>query len=87
MGWNAKAHGPFGAPGFYVVIDGDTHSTVFSALQFLGLGHDRVRRVVTDDQGAFGPTRRHPPRMAGSATEMKIDPAPHSLRRIFLWMQ
>src|SRR5690606_36439802 len=31
------------------------HTTVFSALQFLGFGHDRVVRVATDDQGCILP--------------------------------
>jgi glutamate/tyrosine decarboxylase-like PLP-dependent enzyme len=29
----------------------DAHTTVFSALQFLGFGHERVTRVATDGQG------------------------------------
>jgi glutamate/tyrosine decarboxylase-like PLP-dependent enzyme len=50
-GWNADADGLFGAPPVNVMIGDDAHTTVFSALQFLGLGHDRVIRVKTDDQG------------------------------------
>jgi glutamate/tyrosine decarboxylase-like PLP-dependent enzyme len=34
-----------------VLIGDDAHTTVFSALQFLGLGHDRVTRIATDDRG------------------------------------
>jgi glutamate/tyrosine decarboxylase-like PLP-dependent enzyme len=34
-----------------VLIGDDAHTSVFSALQFLGLGHDRVIRVATDAQG------------------------------------
>ena len=51
LGHDPDAQGLFGAPPIEVVIGDDAHSTVFSALQFLGLGHDRVRRVATDDQG------------------------------------
>jgi glutamate/tyrosine decarboxylase-like PLP-dependent enzyme len=50
-GWNADADGLFGAPPITVLIGDDAHTTVFSALQFLGLGHDRVVRVATDAQG------------------------------------
>ena len=37
------------------MIGDDAHSTVFSALQFLGLGHDRVKRVAADAQGRMDP--------------------------------
>jgi glutamate/tyrosine decarboxylase-like PLP-dependent enzyme len=51
VGWNVEADGLFGAPSLQVVIGDDAHTSVFSALQFLGLGHDRVIRVATDDAG------------------------------------
>ena len=51
VGWNADADGLFGAPPISVLIGDDAHTTVFSALQFLGLGHDRVIRIATDAQG------------------------------------
>jgi glutamate/tyrosine decarboxylase-like PLP-dependent enzyme len=51
VGWDVNANGLFGAPSIHVVIGDDAHTTVFSALQFLGLGHDRVIRIPTDDQG------------------------------------
>jgi glutamate/tyrosine decarboxylase-like PLP-dependent enzyme len=54
-GWDADAKGLFGAPPIAVLIGDDAHTTVFSALQFLGLGHDRVVRVATDAQGAMDP--------------------------------
>ncbi len=50
-GWNADALGLFGAPPITVLIGDDAHTTIFSALQFLGLGHDRVVRIPTDMQG------------------------------------
>ena len=51
VGWNVDANGLFGAPPITIIIGDDAHTTVFSALQFLGLGHDRVVRIPTDDQG------------------------------------
>ena len=50
-GWDVEANGLFGAPPIHVLIGDDAHTSVFSALQFLGLGHDRVIRVATDAQG------------------------------------
>jgi len=50
-GWDVEANGLFGAPPIRVLIGDDAHTSVFSALQFLGLGHDRVVRVATDAQG------------------------------------
>ncbi len=50
-GWNADADGLFGAPPIRVLIGDDAHTSVFSALQFLGLGHSRVVRIATDMQG------------------------------------
>jgi glutamate/tyrosine decarboxylase-like PLP-dependent enzyme len=54
-GWDVEAKGLFGAPPIHVLIGDDAHTSVFSALQFLGLGHDRVVRVATDDQGRMLP--------------------------------
>ncbi len=54
-GWNADSQGLFGAPPITVVIGDDAHTTIFSALQYLGLGHDRVVRVATNSQGAILP--------------------------------
>ncbi len=53
VGWDVEANGLFGAPPITVLIGDDAHTTVFAALQFLGLGHDRVIRVATDCQGAI----------------------------------
>lgn len=50
-GWDVEAKGLFDAPPISVIVGDDAHTTVFSALQFLGLGHDRVVRIQTDDQG------------------------------------
>lgn len=54
-GWNAEADGLFGAPPITVLIGDDAHTTIFSALQFLGLGHDRAIRIAADDQGRMRP--------------------------------
>jgi glutamate/tyrosine decarboxylase-like PLP-dependent enzyme len=51
QGWNAEEDGLFGAPDFRVVISEESHSTVFKALQMLGLGRNRVTKVPTDNQG------------------------------------
>ena len=49
--WDVEANGLFGARPISVLIGDDAHTTVFSALQFLGLGHDRLVRIATDSQG------------------------------------
>ncbi|ACP26189.1 L-2,4-diaminobutyrate decarboxylase [Sinorhizobium fredii NGR234] len=51
VGWDVEAQGLFGAPPVTVLIGDDAHATVFSALQFLGLGHDRLVRIRTDAIG------------------------------------
>ncbi|MBL8351325.1 MAG: aspartate aminotransferase family protein [Burkholderiaceae bacterium] len=53
VGWDADARGLFGAPPIQVLIGDDAHTTVFSALQYLGLGHERVTRVATGADGAI----------------------------------
>ncbi len=55
VGWDADADGLFGAPPVRVLIGDEAHATVFAALQLLGLGHDRVTRVRTDDSGTIVP--------------------------------
>ncbi len=51
VGWDVEAHGLYGAPEVTVIIGGEAHATVLTALQYLGLGRDRVVRVPVDDQG------------------------------------
>jgi glutamate/tyrosine decarboxylase-like PLP-dependent enzyme len=51
IGWDAEARGLFGAPPIRVIIGDNAHASVFSALQYLGLGHDRVIRVASDPMG------------------------------------
>ena len=50
-GWDVEAHGLYGAPEIRVVIGDDAHSTLLTALQYLGLGRERVVRIPADDQG------------------------------------
>ncbi len=49
--WNVEEDGLFGAPEFRVIISEEAHSTVFKALQMLGLGRNRVTKISTDEQG------------------------------------
>jgi glutamate/tyrosine decarboxylase-like PLP-dependent enzyme len=49
--WDVEARGLYGAPEVRVVIGEDAHATVLTALQYLGLGRDRVTRIPTDAQG------------------------------------
>jgi len=50
-GWEVEADGLFGAPAINVVLGEEAHSTVFSALRYLGLGAKRVISVPADNQG------------------------------------
>jgi glutamate/tyrosine decarboxylase-like PLP-dependent enzyme len=50
-GWDVEARGLYGAPEIEVVIGAEAHATVLTALQYLGLGRERVTTVETDDQG------------------------------------
>jgi len=54
-GWDADADGLFGAPPVHVLIGADAHSSMFSALQLIGFGYNRVIRVNTDDHGRMRP--------------------------------
>lgn len=51
VGWDVEAKGLFGAPPIRVIIGEEAHVSVFSALQFLGLGYDRVIRIPADEMG------------------------------------
>ncbi|HEX2883962.1 MAG TPA: pyridoxal-dependent decarboxylase [Candidatus Limnocylindria bacterium] len=52
-GWDVEARGLYGAPEISVVVGDDAHATMLTALQYLGLGRERVVRVAVDDQGAI----------------------------------
>ena len=51
VGWDVEARGLYGAPEITVVIGDEAHATLLTALQYLGLGRDRVTRIPTDEQG------------------------------------
>ena len=51
VGWDVERRGLYGAPEIDVVISGEAHATIHAALQMLGLGRERVKRVATDSQG------------------------------------
>ncbi len=50
-GWDVEGRGLYGAPEIAVVVGEEAHVTIHTALQMLGLGHDRVHRVPADGQG------------------------------------
>lgn len=50
-GWDVEARGLYGAPEIVVLIGEEAHATVLTALQYLGLGRDRVTKVKTDGEG------------------------------------
>ncbi|HEV7509370.1 MAG TPA: pyridoxal-dependent decarboxylase [Thermoanaerobaculia bacterium] len=55
QGWNVETAGLFGAPPIDVVIGDEAHVTILAALQMLGLGRERVKRVAVDGQGRMVP--------------------------------
>ena len=54
-GWDVEKDGLFGAPPLNVLIGADAHTTVYSALRYLGLGTERVITIATDDAGRMQP--------------------------------
>jgi glutamate/tyrosine decarboxylase-like PLP-dependent enzyme len=55
-GWDVEKRGLFGAPEIEVVLGEEAHVTIHTALQMLGLGSERVRRVASDEQGRMIPS-------------------------------
>jgi glutamate/tyrosine decarboxylase-like PLP-dependent enzyme len=53
VGWDVEAKGLFGAPEIAVIIGAEAHATALTALQYLGLGRERVVRIPVDAQGAM----------------------------------
>jgi glutamate/tyrosine decarboxylase-like PLP-dependent enzyme len=51
QGWDVEARGLYGAPEITVIVGEEAHATLLTALQYLGLGRERVQRVPTDEQG------------------------------------
>lgn len=58
-GWDVEQQGLFGAPPITVVVGDEVHVSVLKALSLLGLGRDRVQRVLTDAQGRMRPELLH----------------------------
>ena len=54
-GWDVERDGLQGAPEVSVVAGDEVHVTVPIALQMLGLGSQRLKRVAADDQGRMRP--------------------------------
>jgi len=52
-GWDVEARGLYGAPEITVIVSDEAHATLLTALQYLGLGRERVTRIPTDDRGAM----------------------------------
>lgn len=50
-GWDVEERGLFNAPEISVIVGHEAHATLRTALQYLGLGRDRVVRIPTDEQG------------------------------------
>ena len=50
-GWDVESQGLFGAPEITVIVGDEAHATLLTALQYLGLGRDRVVRIACDAQG------------------------------------
>ncbi|MDQ3879719.1 MAG: aminotransferase class V-fold PLP-dependent enzyme [Chloroflexota bacterium] len=50
-GWDVERDGLFGAPPVDVVLGAEAHATIGAALQYLGMGRERVTIVPTDEQG------------------------------------
>ncbi|MEX0350788.1 MAG: aspartate aminotransferase family protein [Paracoccaceae bacterium] len=54
-GWDPDQDGLFGAPPVRVFLGDDAHTSVFSALGYLGFGRRRVQRIAADAQGRIEP--------------------------------
>jgi glutamate/tyrosine decarboxylase-like PLP-dependent enzyme len=50
-GWDVERQGLYGAPAIDVVVGAEAHATIRLALQYLGLGRERVLTVPADEQG------------------------------------
>jgi len=51
QGWDVEAQGLFGAPPLTVVVGDEVHVSLMKGLGMLGLGRERVVRVLVDSQG------------------------------------
>jgi glutamate/tyrosine decarboxylase-like PLP-dependent enzyme len=53
LGWDVETRGLYGAPEIAVIVGDEAHATLLTALQYLGLGRERLTRVPTDGQGCI----------------------------------
>jgi glutamate/tyrosine decarboxylase-like PLP-dependent enzyme len=53
LGWDVETRGLYGAPEIAVIVGEEAHATILTALQYLGLGRERVTRVPVDGQGSM----------------------------------
>lgn len=67
-GWDVENDGLGGAPEVTVIAGSETHATIPTALQFLGLGRSRIVGVDSDDQGRM--------RLDALAATIPEDPGP-----------
>ncbi len=51
VGWDVQANGLQGGPAISVIVGSETHATIPSALQFLGLGRAGAIQVECDEEG------------------------------------
>lgn len=59
QGWDVEERGLGGAPAIEVLVGDDVHVTILAALQMLGLGRARARRIAVDAQGRMRPDALH----------------------------
>ena len=57
VGYDVEEQGLTGAPEIAILAGDAAHATIFAAVQMLGLGRGRVRRVAADDAGRMRPDR------------------------------
>ena len=55
VGWDVEEDGLWGAPKIHVFIGEDAHATVYSGLQYLGMGRNQVIKIKADINGRMNP--------------------------------
>jgi glutamate/tyrosine decarboxylase-like PLP-dependent enzyme len=50
-GWDVEGRGLIGAPAVTILAGEEAHTTIFAALQYMGLGRDTAIRIANDEQG------------------------------------
>jgi len=51
QGWNVERQGLFGAPEINVIVSEEVHVTILKAFSMLGMGSERVIKILTDNKG------------------------------------